>query len=381
MRWILFNVLPVMVSGNFTTTLLRAREKFPYDVLDLFLCPAPNCHYSWRMQFTQLYRNSACVDMIPHGRTQFIIDIDHQCRYEMANQTFDATCDEMATWPPVDIMGFKNCWSASPRKTFTEECSNVCKHGRPVSRCVYTVDPEGDYALADTLEGCHLNGLCLCRDPQLKHCDLEARFIECYRTEEALARLEAEAELAQLHKSLGENASLGDKYSALEHAYDQRTAEFNDLEEEHEEVSEQLDHALAELQSQRDKHRAEVASRSPYVDDGAEIDSGIIAKERLGEVQVKLDKEIRARKAKEAELKKAKRTNTRLILLLSVALLAVFGALSTAYYFMKRKPRVLFVGATPEGEGTNSDETAVRNSTVVMGREIPASDAKASSTV
>ena len=49
--------------------------------------------------------------------------------------------------------------------------------------------------------------------------------------------MEAEAEIAKLQKSLGSDASLDDKYTVLEHAYDQRTTQLNELEDEHEEVN------------------------------------------------------------------------------------------------------------------------------------------------
>lgn len=290
----------------------------------------------------------------------------------MVNQTFDITCEEMHSYPPVEIMGFSHCWAASPQKVFTEECSHECKHGRPVSRCVYTVDPEDHFALEDSLDGCHITGLCMCRDKEMKHCDMEARFVECFRTDEALERLKTEAELAALQKSLGANASIDDKYTALEHAYDQRTAQLNDLEEEHEEVSEQLETALEELQTSRDQHRAEIASRPRFADTGEnKVDQSIIAAGRLSE---KLDREIKARKAKEAELRLARRKNDQLMAALAVAFLAVLGALASAVYFMKRRPRVLLVGPSGEAGG---DATAVQNSTVVMGREVPASAAKA----
>jgi hypothetical protein len=381
MRGLLYTLLHVVVAvKNFSQTLVDARKKFPYDVLDMYLCPSPVCHFPWRMQFTQMYRNSMCVDLIPHGRRQFIMDIDHECRYEMMNLTFETSCDELMQMPPVDFIGFDHCFSALPNKVFKEDCTHMCKHGRPVSRCVYTVDPEDDYALADSLEGCHISGMCLCRDDDPSVCEAEARFIECYRTDEAIARLETEAELAQLQKSVGANASINDRYSALEHAYDQRTAQLNDLEEEHEEVSEQLEGALTALQAQRDKHRAEVASRTQLVSSrDALADQSIIAAERYSEVQLKLDAEIRARKAKEAELSRAKRRNNQLIVMLSVALLAVVGAVASACYYMKKKPTVLLVSATPDQEGGSGDGTAVQNTTVVMGREVPAHEAKASS--
>jgi hypothetical protein len=46
---------------------------------------------------------------------------------------------------------------------------------------------------------------------------------------------------------------------------------------------------------------------------------------------------------------------------------------------MKRKPTVLIVSATPDPEGGSGAGTAVQNTTVVMGREVPARDAKARS--
>jgi hypothetical protein len=369
--------LHVAVVGNFTKSLLEARAKFPYDVLDLFLCPAPQCHYSWRMQFTQMYRHSACVDLIPHGRTQFIVDVDHQCRYWMRNETFETTCDEFMTLPVIDILGFDHCWSASPRKVFTEECSNICKHGRPVSRCVYTVDPDGDFALEDTLDGCYLTGLCMCRTSDMSVCDLEARFIECYRTDEAIERLETEAELKKLHQSLGANASMTQKYDVLEAAYDQRKSELNELEEENEEVSDQLSVALAQLQEQRNAHKAEVGTRSRVGD--AQTD-GVIGADKLDDVNQQLAAEIRARKKKEMELQEAKKKNTRLRMLLATAFVAILGALGSAFYFMKRRPSVLMLNVAGEGEATDSTGTAVRNSTVVMGREVAPADAKASAT-
>ena len=85
-------------------------------------------------------------------------------------------------YDPIKVLGFDQCWSASPKETFTEVCTNECKHGRPTSRCVYTVDPQDHYSLADSLEGCHITGLCMCKTSDMTQCDMEARFIECYRT-------------------------------------------------------------------------------------------------------------------------------------------------------------------------------------------------------
>ena len=115
-------------------------------------------------------------------------------------------------------------------------------------------------------------------------------------------------------------------------------------------VSDQLENALAELQAQRNQHKAEVASRSSFADTGT---GSVIDSERLKTVQHQLDAEIRARKAKEAELRLARTRNTRLHAMLGMASLAVLAALGSTYYYMKRKPRVVLV-ATPGGEGTQA---------------------------
>ena len=115
-------------------------------------------------------------------------------------------------------------------------------------------------------------------------------------------------------------------------------------------VSDQLESALAELQAQRNQHKAEVASRSSFADTGT---GSVIDSERLKTVQHQLDAEIRARKAKEAELRLARTRNTRLHAMLGMASLAVLAALGSTYYYMKRKPRVVLV-ATPGGEGTQA---------------------------
>lgn len=374
MRGLLCFLLHGLVVGNFTTSLLNARKAYPYDVLDLHLCPMHHCTYSWRMYFTQMYRHSACVDLIPHGRTQFIIDVDHECRYEARNETFETTCEEFETMDVIDILGFDNCWAASNLKVFTEECSNICKHGRPVSRCVYTVDPNGDYALEDTLDGCVLTGLCMCHTSDMSVCDLEARFIECYRTDEAIARLEAEAELAELQKSLGlTNATdAATKYETLERAYNQQSKEVNELEEENEEVSDQLESALAQLKRERNKNKADVAARSRLPAAGADVNQDVIAKERLDEVNHKLKDEIQARKVKEAELRQAKERNLWLKALLALVVVALVGSCGAAVHFMRKKQSVYFV----QNPTLNPEGAEVQNSTVVMGRAVPMSNAK-----
>jgi len=314
------------------------------------------------MQFTQLYRHSACVDLIPHGRTQFIVDVDHECRAERQNKTFEMTCEEFQELPPIEILNFGHCWSASPSVVFTEECSSVCKHGRPVSRCVYTVDPDGDYELEDSLDGCYVTGICMCKTADMSQCDLEARFVECYRTDEAVERLEAEAELVALSKSLGKNATISQKFEMLAEKYDQRGEQINDLEEENEEVSDQLEDALAKIQSERDKHKAELkAARSRFSETPEAKNGEIIAADRLHEVNVRLAEEIKARKSKEAELKQAEKTTSRLYLALAMASVIVVGALGLAYYHVKRNPRVFFVSTN-----TSYDGAEVENSTVVM---------------
>merc|ERR1719163_447699 len=131
---------------------------------------------------------------------------------------------------PIEILGFSSCQGASAKNVFAEECGWVCKHGRPVSRCVYTIDPFGYYDLADTLEGCYVDSLCLCDDATLTTCNKEARFIQCYRTEEAVARLEAEDKAAeQVNGVASGNASL----SSLQQAYTDQRAELQELEADH----------------------------------------------------------------------------------------------------------------------------------------------------
>jgi hypothetical protein len=376
MRGLLCFLLHGLVAGNFTHALIEARKAYPYDVLDLILCPVEHCTYSWQVHFTQMYRQSACVDLIPHGRTQFIIDLDHECQYARRNETFETTCEEFQDLPVIDILGFEaSCWAASPMNVFTEECSNICKHGRPVSRCVYTVDPGGNYALEDTLDGCVLTSLCMCHTSDMSICDLEARFVECYRTDEAIARLEAEAELAELTKSMGLNTSIGTHYDALEKAYNQQATEVNELEEENEEVGEQLESALAMLKEQRNKNKAEVAARSRLPAAGAAVNQNVISVERLDAVNHKLKDEIQARKVKEAELRQAKERNFRLLFLLALVLLALVGAAGAAVHFMRKKQSVYFVHNNeldPNGE----EVMTASNSTVVMGRAVSASNAK-----
>jgi hypothetical protein len=199
----------------------------------------------------------------------------------------------------------------------------------------------------------------------MTQCDLEARFIECYRTDEAVERLETEAELVKLQKSLGQNASLSDKYSALAMAYDNRGEEINDLEEENEEVSDQLEEALAKLQKEREKHKAELASRPRFAETPVQKSDDIVAADRLHEVQVRLSQEVKQRKEKEGELKQVERTNYRLRQALALALVTVVVALGLTYYHVKRNPRVFFLSPNTSHEGAE-----VENSTVVMGRTV-----------
>jgi hypothetical protein len=369
-----------LVAANFTQALLDARAEYPYDILDLFVCPMPNCEYSWQLMFTQEYRHSQCLDLIPNGQTQFIIDMDHQCRYEERNQELDFGCSEMQYITPIEILGFSDCVGASAKNVFIEECGWVCKHNRPVSRCIYTVDPYGYYDLGDTLDGCFVDALCLCEDATLTTCNQEARFIQCYRTEEAVARLEAQADLDQTLQDQGGTHSL----ETLQAAYVEQQQELNALEDENEDVSDQLTTALGELQSSRDEHRAAISRHSTTsLESEATLDQAIINEKRLSSVETALNDEIKKREQKEKELVEEKQKNSYLWLAFTLVFIAAIVATGLALYFKKLKPRVVLVqggggGGEQGGEGPN---VAVSNSTVVMGRAIPTESAKESSNV
>merc|ERR1719443_1900709 len=115
MRWWL---LLDIVAANFTQALLDARKKYPYDVLDLFICPQPSCQYSWQLMFTQEYRHSQCIDLIPNGKTQFIMDMDHACRYAERGEELDFGCEHMPLIAPIEILGFSQCAGASAKNVF-----------------------------------------------------------------------------------------------------------------------------------------------------------------------------------------------------------------------------------------------------------------------
>jgi hypothetical protein len=304
------------------------------------------------------------------------MDMDHACRYAERDQELDFGCEHMPLITPVEILGFSTCEGASAKTVFVEECGWVCKHGRPVSRCVYTVDPYGYYDLADTLEGCYVDSLCLCQDEALTQCDHEARFIQCYRTEEAVTRMEAqdkaEGHIAGIASS---NASLTKKYGSLQQAYTEQQAELAELENDNEEVSEQLTTALTELEETRDAHRAAVARHSSAsLEAEKNADTAIINEKRLDRVEDRLAAEIKKREKTEAELEASNRTNSRLFLALGVVMIAAVAATGAALYYKKKKPRVVLVGGT--GSTGDNSEVTVQNTSVVMGRAVPTESAK-----
>jgi hypothetical protein len=281
---------------------------------------------------------------------------------------------------PIEILGFSECVGASAKNVFIEECGWVCKHGRPVSRCIYTVDPYGYYDLGDSLDGCFVDALCLCEDASLETCNQEARFIQCYRTEEAIARLEAQSDAEQALAAQGGEHSI----ETLQAAYVEQQKELNALEDENEDVSDQLTTALSELSASREEHRAAISSHSTTtIANEEKLDQAIINEKRLSSVETALNNEIKKREQKEKELVEEKQKNSYLWLAFTLVFISATVATGLALYFKKLKPRVVLVqgggaGGEQGGEGPN---VAVSNSTVVMGRAIPTETAKETSNV
>jgi hypothetical protein len=367
-----------LVAANFTQALMEARHKYPYDVLDLFICPFPSCQYSWELQFTQQYRHSQCLDLIPNGRTQFIMDMDHACRYEARGQDLEFGCDNMELIEPVEILGFGTCAGASAKTVFVEQCGWICKHGRPVSRCIYTIDPYGYYDLGDTLEGCYVDSLCLCDDATLQNCNQEARFIQCYRTEDALARLEAGEKLESVAGLDESNTTLEEKYGSLKQAYSEQQQELQQIEDDHEEVTDQLEDALKELEATREQHQAAVRrhSTSGLQNDDKLEEAYIVNEMRLSKVEGKLEAEILARKKSEEKLKQEKAKTRKLWIGLAIVSLGACAATGVALYYKKTKPRVVLVHGGGADEAGGQQERAVQNTTVVMGRAVQQETAK-----
>ena len=107
------------------------------------------------------------------------MDLDVECLYEARNEEIEFGCESINLIEPAMILDFRPCISASAKTIFFEECGWVCKHGRPVSRCVYTIDPLGYFDLGDDLDGCYLESQCVCTGLSDDTCNYEARMVQC----------------------------------------------------------------------------------------------------------------------------------------------------------------------------------------------------------
>lgn len=162
----------------------------------------------------------------------------------------------------------------------------------------------------------------------------------------------------------------------LQAAYQEQKEELDELEENHEEVSEQLEDALTELETTRKRHREALKKQhEATLEHQQEMEEAIVIENRLERVEDQLAAERKLRRQKEKELEEARIRNSRLWFAFSLVLFIATVATGAAMYFKAVKPRVVLVQGAVGDEG---GETNVRNSTVVMGRAIPTETAKES---
>ncbi|CAJ1346627.1 unnamed protein product [Effrenium voratum] len=154
---------------------LRSCEDRRKFVLQLYLQESWTCDKRCRARDTQLheldfkYHEQPCREIIPwmNGSTTQI-DTDLWCAYpatRRCNMFFcnpQIECSNMYRHKPLAVLSsMTSCQASAAHKDFiTQNCSWVCKHGRPVSRCQIHVDSSGAYGLQQNIKKCWVQETC-----------------------------------------------------------------------------------------------------------------------------------------------------------------------------------------------------------------------------
>uniref|UniRef100_A0A7S4Q9L2 Uncharacterized protein n=1 Tax=Alexandrium monilatum TaxID=311494 RepID=A0A7S4Q9L2_9DINO len=127
-------------------------------------CMDPNFQLR-RLRTDFSYVQGTCWEVIPRDRHSVQVDLDIWCRQGPFMQ-----CSMMERHDISAISILSGCSPASGKaaELVSEKCTWVCKHGKPVARCLWTFDPVGMFqATQGGLETCWLSSTCTGTDVEV----------------------------------------------------------------------------------------------------------------------------------------------------------------------------------------------------------------------